>query len=82
MEESNQSEESTLREDPVSYKVPGLDATSGYRETILSLLPNFSTEQLADLAESLQASKPPGYVLILDQVLPMLRERIPNKENQ
>lgn len=70
----------TLRdESATSYSTPGLDATASYRETLLSLIPRFSSEQLLELAEMLQREKPPGYVLILDQILPMLRERIPKE---
>lgn len=76
---TNEMSAAVLRDEQATYSTPGLDATLAYRETIIRLIPEFTTEQLLQLAEMLQSSKPPGYVLILDQVLPMLRERSPKE---
>lgn len=66
-----------LREDETTYSTPGLELTRTYREILLKVIPKMNDPDLLEVAEILQANKPPGYVLILDEVLPMLRERIP-----
>lgn len=66
-----------LREDAATYSTPALEHTRAYREILLKLVPKMNDPDLLEMAETLQSNKPPGYVLILDEVLPMLRERIP-----
>lgn len=63
-----------FRDDPANF-----EASGRYIGILASLLPHLNTEGLLQVGETLQKEKPSGYEEIMDKLLPLIREKIPEQ---